>query len=184
MKKGVIAGAVAVLAAGGVVIGLLGDGADPGTVTGPTADAAPMRAVRLDGVCPDPQGKEPARCKQIIQGDGYCVCITEQAAGQVDGEVTSVSARPGKDRRRLVVCGDGEGRTIARWEASDKPAAASCTVAVEDALVPGISATGLEMGDTEAKLRAACAPCPVSAGSWGPCPHCLRWPGGCAAACR
>lgn len=174
----------AVFAGGAVVVGALLGSGDKGDIGPAGPAAANMRPVRLDGECPAPHGKEPAKCEQTIQADGYCLCFTRQGLGQVDGEVSSVSARPAKDRRRLVVCGDGIGRTAARWEASDKPVAATCTLAVEDALAPEVSASGVELGDTEAKLREACAPCPVSAGNWGPCPHCLRWPGGCAAACR
>lgn len=177
MKKGVIAGAVAVLAAGGIIVGLLGN-APVGVAEKQT------RVVRLDGDCPAVQDKDRAVCEHAIQANGFCLCFTKQDPGTVDDEVTSVSERPGRQRWRLVVCGNGHGMTTARWETSEKPVGAACTVAVEDALAPDVSATAIEIGDTEEQLRRVCAPCQVSAGSWGPCPHCLRWPGGCAAACR
>lgn len=174
----------AVLAGGAIVAGVLlggGDGSDTGA-TATTASAA--RAMRLDGVCQE-DSKDRPRCSQTIQRDGYCICITAQDVGTVDGEVTSDSmgARPAKDRRRLVVC-DAERGTEARWESSELMVPATCTVAVDAAVVPDVSASSIELGDTEEQLRRVCAPCQVSAGSWGPCPHCLRWPGGCAAACR
>lgn len=173
----------AVLAGGAIMAGVLLGGGDGGD-TGAVATASAARAVRLDGVCPE-DSKERPRCAQTIQRDGYCICITTQEPGAVDGEVTSASmgTRPPKDRRRLVVC-DVDGGTEARWESSERMVPATCTVAVDAAVVPDVSATAIELGDTEEQLRRVCAPCRVSAGSWGPCPHCLRWPGGCAAACR
>lgn len=177
----------AVLAGGAIAAGVLLGGRDGGDTGAGAADttASAVRAVRLDGACPQDTGKERPKCAQTIQRDGYCICITAQEAGTVDGEVTSASmgTRPPKDRRRLVVC-DVDGGTEARWESSERMVPATCTVAVDAAVVPDVSATAIELGDTEEQLRRVCAPCRVSAGSWGPCPHCLRWPGGCAAACR
>lgn len=175
----------AVLAGGAIAAGVLLGGGDGGDTGATATTASSARAVRLDGVCPQDTGKERPRCSQTIQRDGYCICITAQEAGTVDGEITSasMSARPARDRRRLVVC-DAERGTEARWESSERMVPATCTVAVDAAVVPDVSASSIELGDTEEQLRRVCAPCQVSAGSWGPCPHCLRWPGGCAAACR
>lgn len=176
----------AVLAGGALAVGLIlgvpGDDTSIDARADTTASAE--RAVRIDGLCPDVGGKDRPRCIQTIQRDGYCICITQQS-GAIDGEVRSadMAARPARERMRLVVCGDAY-QTDARWERSDRQVDASCTVAVEAAVMPEVSATGIELGDTEEQLRRRCAPCTVSAGAWGPCPHCLRWPGGCAAACR
>jgi hypothetical protein len=173
-------GVIGILAAGGGAAILAGKGGelDAGKIKG----AVELRAARLDGVCPAPTSLEAARCMGITQQDGYCICWTAQAAGAVDGEVTSVIGRPGKDRARLVVCTEA-GEVVPHWQKSDAAVSINCTAAASDVLMPGVSANGLELGDVEAKLRVSCAPCPVTAGSWGRCPECIREPGGCAAAC-
>jgi hypothetical protein len=174
-------GGIAILGAGGVILGL---GDKDGT--GDVAAADPVRAVRLPGACPVPPALEAAKCASTVQGDGWCLCFTSQKPGQVDDEVTDVSGKPAKDRARLVACTvkvDGKDQIVTRWEKSDAAVQLTCTVAAADVLMPNLSANGLELGDTEAKLRESCAPCQVTAGHWGLCPACLRMPGGCAAAC-
>jgi len=177
-------GGALILGAGGVILGLGGDKGGTGDV-GSTA-AVQQRAVRLPGVCPVAPVLEAAKCLSTLQQDGYCLCFTAQEAGTVDGEVTSVSAAPAKDRSRLVACTqkvDGRDTYVSRWEKSDAAVQLTCTVAAADVLMPNLSANGLELGDTEQKLRESCAPCQVTAGHWGLCPACLRMPGGCAKAC-
>ena len=166
---------------GGLLAGLAGKGG-PGDV----ASSVQQRAVRLPGVCPVAPVLEAAKCLSTLQQDGYCLCWTKQEAGTVDGEVTSVSAAPAKDRSRLVACTqkvDGRDTYVSRWEKSAAAVQLTCTVAAADVLMPNLSANGLELGDTEQKLRESCAPCQVTAGHWGLCPACLRMPGGCAKAC-
>ena len=167
---------------GGTLAGLAGKGA-PGDV----ASSVQQRAVRLPGLCPVVgPAAEAAKCDHVDQQEGWCLCFTSQEAGTVGGEVTSVSAAPAKDRSRLVACTqkvDGRDTYVSRWEKSDAAVQLTCTVAAADVLMPNLSANGLELGDTEQKLRESCAPCQVTAGHWGLCPACLRMPGGCAAAC-
>ena len=179
-------GGALILGAGGVILGLGGDKGGTGDV-GSTA-AVQQRAVRLPGVCPVAPVLEAAKCDHTDQQDGWCLCWTKQEAGTVDGEQdsTSVGALPAKDRKRLVACTvkvDGRDTYVARWEKSNAAVQLTCTVAAQDVLMPNLSANGLELGDTEQKLRESCAPCQVTAGHWGLCPACLRMPGGCAAAC-
>jgi len=182
-------GGALILGAGGVILGLGGDKGGTGDV-GSTA-AVQQRAVRLPGVCPVAPVLEAAKCLSTLQQDGYCLCFTAQEAGTVDGEVTSVVGQPAKYRSRLVACTtkDKQGKNVCetRWEKSDAAVSLSCTVAAADVLIPGLSANGLELGNTEALLRASTG-CPVTAGHWGHAPCCLRtdvpgYEGGCAAAC-
>lgn len=184
-----IAGAIL---AGGMIAGgiILGTGDTSGTVDAgsqPATDARMARAIRIQGECPanDKPSKEPAKCVSTTQMDGWCLCITEQPSATVDNEVAAASDIAPAKRQRMVVC-DGGGRdagTVVRWEASASPVGAGCQVVIDNALMPNISMSAIET-DIEAQLREVCAPCRVTAGSWGPCPHCLRWPGGCAEACR
>jgi len=172
---------------GGTLAGLAGKGA-PGDV----ASSVQQRAVRLPGLCPVVgPAQEAAKCDHVDQQEGWCLCWTKQEAGTVDGEVTSVVGQPAKYRSRLVACTtkDKQGKNVCetRWEKSDAAVSLSCTVAASDVLIPGLSANGLELGNTEALLRASTG-CPVTAGHWGHAPCCLRtdvpgYEGGCAAAC-
>jgi hypothetical protein len=168
----------AVLATGGLIVIGLEKGGDVAT----TADS--VRAVRLDGECPKPSKDAPA-CQSMKQEKGYCVCLTTQKVGVVDGEVSSASiaARPAKDVQRLVVCpGVDRNPPSVKWQTKDKPLDHGCLVAADDVVIPNLSMTGLET-DVEAKLRAFCAPCPVSAGHWGLCPSAAFLDGGFAKAC-
>jgi hypothetical protein len=174
MNKFLAAGSAVLLAAGGMVY-LLTD-AETGAQV---AYAVPVNAKRIDKSCD--KGKM-TDCRDVISGPGWCLCLSEKTE-KIKDEVSDADqkAKQAKDRRRLVVCGSGKSIKT-RWEALDKPVAADCTLAADEVLMPEVSMGAMET-DVEAKLRVACSPCPVSAGSWGPCPYCLRAAGGCASAC-
>lgn len=181
----IIAGAAILAAGAGVVVLEMGKGDATAT--------AEVRAIRIDGECPKPS-KEAPKCDSTSQQKGYCLCITKQAAGSVDGEVSSsnIAARPAKDVQRLVVCpsvevADPKGNKSqsgirTRWQTKDVRLEDGCLVAADDVVLPNISMNGLETG-TEEQLRRFCAPCPISAGSWGRCPRCALEEGGCQKAC-
>jgi hypothetical protein len=183
MNKGIFAavGGVIVLAGAGT-LGLLGDtgATDDGGSIGPVVIAEDLRPVVIAGVCPAATKTEAARCEQIQQLPGKCICWTRQKTGTVDGEVTDPATLPAGNRVRLVVC-EKTGIVSVRWELDSGDVQVGCVAAAR----PVVDVTlGNAETDLVTQLRAACAPCPVTGANWGPCPHCLKTPGGCAEACR
>lgn len=183
MNFKIIAG-LGILAAGGAALGLLGNDGKPGDDLGPTDPVAiveELRPVVLAGLCPASVTAEAAKCSEAIQLDGRCLCLSAQKPGQVDGEVNDASALPAGARRRLVVCpGKEKAPPVVSWEKDAGEPKPGCVVAARPMVDVSLDADT----DLVEQLRAACAPCPVSGRAWGPCPHCLVTPGGCAEACR
>lgn len=174
-------GGIAVIGAGGI-IGTLGGGEATGDDADPVSAVDDVRPVVLPGLCPAAVTTEAAKCVAMVQLDGRCLCLTQQAVGTVDGEVTDASTLPAATRVRLVACpGKDKVPVSVRWEKDAGDPVPGCVVAAR----PMVDVT---MGDAETdlvtQLRAACAPCPVAGMSWGRCPACLAEPGGCAEACR
>ena len=175
-------GGALVLGGGAVILGL-GDkdgGAD-------VSAAAPVRGVRL-AACPVATAQDTARCPGgcIVLPEGGVLCITDQKAGEVDGERADVDALPAAERRRLVVCPsvdvDHKPTGIrVRWESTAAAVELGCQVAATPLVT--VSVDGIEGNDLVEQLKVFCAPCAVSGKSWGRCPHCVLEPGGCAAAC-
>jgi hypothetical protein len=168
-----------VLAAGGVAMGLLGD---KGRDVGPEpAKVEELRPVVLQGLCPAAQTTEAAKCREAIQLDGRCLCLSAQKPGQVDGEVGNADALPAAFRTRLVACpGKDKAPPVVSWEKDAGEPRHGCVVAARPMVDVSLDAET----DLVEQLRAACTPCPISGRAWGPCPHCLVTPGGCAEACR
>ena len=172
-------GGALILGAGGVI--LLGGDAD-------VSAAAPVRGVRL-AACPVATAQDTARCPGgcIPLGEGGVLCITDQKAGEVDGERADVDALPAAERRRLVVCPsvdvDHKPTGIrVRWESTAAAVELGCQVAATPLVT--VSVDGIEGNDLVEQLAVFCAPCGgISGKSWGRCPHCKLEPGGCAAAC-
>lgn len=170
------------LAAGGLYLGLDGGeaGASDGGVTPSLATAAPVRMARL------PTGKcDETKCPQgIIQGDGWCACLTTAAKAEpVAEEVSSKDDLAAKDTRSMVLCPQtdgGAGGVSYPLASAELPK--DCIRVLPKVLLPGITTNSVITG-IEADLEVACSPCKVAPGAWGPCPHCLAWPGGCAKAC-
>jgi hypothetical protein len=174
MNKFLAAGGTLALLAGGLVY-LLTDAETGATV----AYSVPVNAKRIDKPC---DKERMVDCKDAISGPGWCLCLSEKTEKIIDEvDATAQAAKPTKDRKRLVACGSGKSIKV-RWEALDKPLAVDCSLAADEVLMPEISMGAIET-DVEAKLRDKCKPCHISAGSWGPCPYCLRADGGCAKAC-
>jgi len=146
-----------------------------------SAAAPTLRIARL------PAGKcSEERCpKGSIAGDGWCACLTASKASEpVAEEVKSTSELAAKDTRKMMLCGpdkDGQGGGVSYPLASD-PLPIGCYEILPKVLLPGVQTNSLPTG-IEAQLEVECYPCRVSPGSWGPCPHCILWPGGCARAC-
>lgn len=174
-----ITAGLVVLAGAGVALGLLGD---KGGDVGPEPEKVEeLRPVVLVGACPAAQATEAAKCRESIQLDGRCLCMSAQPVGQVDGEVGSADALPAEKRTRLVVCpGKDKGAPTVSWEKDAGNPRPGCVVAARPMVDVSLDAET----DLVEQLRAACAPCPISGRAWGPCPHCLVTPGGCAEACR
>lgn len=174
-----ITAGLVVLAGAGVALGLLGD--KGGDVGPEPAKVEELRPVVLVGACPAAQTTEAAKCKEAIQLDGRCLCLSAQSVGQVDGEVNDASALPAGARRRLVVCpGKDKATPVVSWEKDAGEPKPGCVVAARPMVDVSLDAET----DLVEQLRSACAPCPVSGRSWSHCPHCILTPGGCAAACR
>jgi hypothetical protein len=186
MNLKAIAGILAAgaLGTGVAILGFSGKGG-AGDV-GDTAATAPVRGVRL-AACPK-DSKEAAKCPGgcIVLPEGGVLCITDQAAGEVDGERADVAALPAAERRRLVVCPsidvDHKPTGIrTRWEGTAAGVEVGCRIAATPLIT--VSIDGIEGNDLVDQLAVFCAPCAVSGKAWGKCPQCALAPGGCAAAC-
>lgn len=108
----------------------------------------------------------------VAQGDEL-LCLADATATVTD------AAPAVKDRKRLVVCDEGEDGITVRWVAPPVQLGPECRVVAAPAVTVSL---GIET-DLTAALREACAPCPVGPKSWGKCPRCILEPGGCAKAC-
>lgn len=106
----------------------------------------------------------------------------------MDGEVSGASVLPAASRARLLVCGDKPGKTSVRhigpgetWDSK------VCGVLTSASNPTGEVSADVQLGaletDLTVLLREACAPCVISGDHTGPCPHCVRYPGGCASVC-
>jgi hypothetical protein len=179
MRNAILAG-IGILAFGGAgALGLLGGdlGGDvgPGDVD-PVAVAEVLRPAMLPGACPTAIATDAPKCKQQIETERGCICLTAQDVGTVDGEMTDASAQPAKDRVNLTVCCRGKAAEVLRL-----PAAVETP---KDCRVIGQPVSDFTAGDMPTDytrlMDAACAPCV----GHDRCPACLCAPGGCAEACR
>lgn len=179
MNRGTLAGLIGVagiLAAGSFL--LLGgpEVSELDTVTG-------YRLALVAGECPADE------CQWSQIEGGYCACLTGKT--QVAGEVTQDDLADA-DRHKMLVCNpdDLEAAGGRRWEVryvthatvvSDKD---RCIEVAQD--MPPMRMQLANVDDpVTARLAAACTPCPIRPGSWGPCPYCLHpgWGERCAEAC-
>ena len=111
----------------------------------------------------------------------------EDIADKCPGGAVRVKIPPGQKRDMLVCDVETEDDSgIWTTEVRYLPSGTlpkKCKLVCRDLLFPGLSMANVETG-VEACLREVCAPCVISGGSWGHCPHCLtdRTPS-CAEAC-
>jgi len=162
-KAAGIFGLGAALAAGALVL----------TMSSPliAPDVATLRPARLPGDAVGLAEKCPGGAVRLDDGDAW-ICLTDQPT--VEGELTNL---PAGQKRDMLICDledpvdSGNWRTEVRYLPSGTMPP-RCKLVCADLLWPGVSMSTVETG-TEACLRTACAPCPVTAGDWGQCPHCL-----------
>ena len=104
----------------------------------------------------------------IFEQKDYCLCLTVAKTGELADEKTV-----GDYRCDICEVTDPEaGKHLAvRYPKSVEPLGKNCITVANDLLLPGISMRNIPTG-IEAQLEAACAPCKVGSGSWGPCPSC------------
>jgi hypothetical protein len=180
MKLKIMMG-VLVLAAGGVaVMGVIGDkwAGDPRQVA-VSAD----RAIKIDGACPVGIAQEAAKCKvKIADGQGGCICITDQEKGSVDGEVDKAGDLAPAKQKVMLLCKRAKGDRAADvyWDTGDKATPKDCQIVAKSMI--GEIDLGVVDTDEIAQLREVCKPCNLS-GGMGPCPRCILQEGGCARAC-
>ena len=166
IKKKTIGAALGVLfIAGSLVIGL-------SDASSQKVAISQLRAARVDGNCP-----KRSECQGgMVQKDGHCLCMTTEDI--VTNETVDRTDLAADKKKRLVVCeeqvtfskGDPATDYVIRFEADSGAISDNCVLAARPLIESSI---GIETDLTEA-LRAACAPCPISPGNWGPCPACLH----------
>jgi hypothetical protein len=178
MNIKIIAG-IGILAAGAGALGLLsgdkgGDVGPGGTDPGDVAEV--LRPAMLPGTCVESVASEAPKCKQQVQMDNGCLCLTAQDVGTVDGEMESAADMDSKDRINLTVCCDkGKAKVLRLPVAQETPV--GCTVIgqpTQDFTIGSMETDFTKM------MAAACAPC----AGFAQCPQCICDIGGCAATCK
>jgi hypothetical protein len=170
MKTRVLAGMLILAAGAGVVVGLSGDKGvgDPQPIA-----VSEDRAIKIDGACPVGTTQEAAKCKvKIADGQGGCICITDQAKGSVDGEVDKAGDLAPAKQKVMLLCRRSPGDRAADvyWDTGDKAVPKDCQIVAKSMI--GEIDLGAVDTDEIAQLREACRPCDLG-GGMGPCPRCI-----------
>lgn len=105
----------------------------------------------------------------VIPRGNHCMCLTYKSVGEIPEEETEV---PEDKKRQFVVCRN-DGKWSTRYEEITDPVGTGCHKVVQDMKFPDMTMRNVET-DLVTMLREACAPCPVTGSSWGPCPYCLH----------
>jgi hypothetical protein len=179
MRNSILAGLGIVLLGGAGTLGLLsgdkGGDVGPGDVD-PVAIVETLRPAMLPGACPSSVATDAPKCKQQVQMDSGCLCLTAQDVGAVDGEMESADDMDSKDRNNLTVCCDkGKAKVLRLPVAQETPI--GCTVIgqpTQDFTIGSMETDFTKM------MSAACAPCV----GFAQCPQCICDVGGCAATCK
>lgn len=134
-------------------------------------DVASQRVAKLSAKPVDARAVCPGGATKV--SDGY-LCVTNKKG-------SLINEQPEGDRW-IAFCPVAEGKaTHNEVRSGSGPVPIGCVPIAEDLLFTHAQAN-VETDLTE-RMRELCAPCVVTPTQWGPCPHCLSWPGGCKSAC-